>query len=497
MVSTLDLKMAISKRVMARPQSGASRWLRRIGVRTDAWWPWNSPVRLTGAAVSGAGVALARGRLLGDRFEVEVGESIPGTNFLLGVYDTERWAGREVCVGLPRSRTLLRYYPVPAESESEIATMLPHLLANDLPTALEHYSWVWSPVQDAGDGRRLVAVYVARNDTLMDFIQPLEEAGLRVAGLVPEGWAWAHAARERDRLRESDAAGAPASVLVRGDTEHHLIVHRDGVVLHDGMIEAPSRSFVAGALDLDIEIPLPAWDGPELSEAREEFAARHGFAMPRFVAWPDELEAEALERDGPEDEDGEETDVAERTGVCFAASVAACALEQPLSMLPQQLRRRNRGRTMSRTLGVLARLAVIAALAWLALMMIEDRRLGHYLAGLETRIVAQEAEVGELETQLGAVREHSREQTHQAAIQRALASLRQRLDKPIYLESVTYSRGRGITLRGAAPTSEQVFAMTDQLAQDPLWQSLRVTQLRSEQSAGGERVHFVVEGQLQ
>lgn len=487
MHSTPDMKMEIPQRLAARPNRGGPRWLRRIGLRTDAWLPWNSPVRLTGAAVSGAGVALARGRLVGDRFDVEAGESIPGTNFLLGVYDTDRWSGQEVCVALPRDRTLLRYYPVPAESESEIATMLPHLLANDLPTALEHYSWIWSPVQDAGDGRRLVAVYIARNDNLMDFIQPLEEAGLRVAGLVPEGWVWAHAARERGRIRETDDAGSATAILVRGDTEHHLVVHRDGLVLHDAMIEASSRSFVAGALDLDLELPLPQWDGPQLHEAREEFAARLGFAMPRFDVWPDDLQAEA----------GDETQTGPDAEVCFAASVAACALEHPLSMLPAQLRKRSRGRTMSRTLGVLARLAVIAALAWLALVMVEDRRAGQYLAGLQARISEQETEVGELETQFDAVREHSREQTHQADIQRALASLRLHLDKPIFLESVTYSRGRGITLRGAAPTSAQVFAMTDKLGQDPLWQSLRVTQLRSEPSAGGERVHFVVEGLLQ
>jgi hypothetical protein len=38
--------------------------------------------------------------------------------------------------------------------------------------------------------------------------------------------------------------------------------------------------------------------------------------------------------------------------------------------------------------------------------------------------------------------------------------------------------------------------MMERLANDPLWRSLRVMQLRSEKIDGVDRVHFVVEGSL-
>ena len=70
------------------------------------------------------------------------------------------------------------------------------------------------------------------------------------------------------------------------------------------------------------------------------------------------------------------------------------------------------------------------------------------------------------------------------------------MKSPIYLENMDYVKGRGITLRGGAPSSSDVLEMTETLADDPLWRGLRVMQLRSEKFNGTDRVHFVVEGQL-
>ena len=158
--------------------------------------------------------------------------------------------------------------------------------------------------------------------------------------------------------------------------------------------------------------------------------------------------------------------------------------------------KRNRRRVFLKTLAVLGRLSLIAALAWVAFVMIEDRQALNYLDGLNRQISEERPGIETLESELKAIREDSRERAEHAQILRAMASLRRNLKKPIYLEHLNYVHGRGITLRGGAPSSRLVLEMTDKLAMDPLWKGLRVTQLRSEEVNRVNQVHFVIEGQL-
>ena len=129
-------------------------------------------------------------------------------------------------------------------------------------------------------------------------------------------------------------------------------------------------------------------------------------------------------------------------------------------------------------------------------MTYEHDQTRQYLATLERQFAEHAPRVAVLEMEYDAIRENNRERATSTEIIQALASLRRHVNSSVYLEHLNYVQGRGITLRGRAPASASVLEMTEQLATDPLWHSLRVVQLRSEQLDGVDQVHFVVEGRL-
>jgi hypothetical protein len=154
-------------------------------------------------------------------------------------------------------------------------------------------------------------------------------------------------------------------------------------------------------------------------------------------------------------------------------------------------------RTWLDTLGRVGRLAALAAVLWLVFALIQDRQMRGYLGGLEEQIAQEQEQVTVLEREFQAIRESFRSRVGNTEILQVVTSLRRQVRSPIYIEHLDYVDGGGVTLRGAAPTSAHVLEMTDALAADPLWQGLRVVQLRTGSYAGTEMVHFVIEGQLQ
>ena len=219
------------ERISNCPPAMESRtWQERFGfVRHIGRWmplvfPWSAMQRMTGLVFSGAGITMARGRLDGRLFRVDRAACLSGGDPALDL-GVPGIPGREpVCVCLPRDRTLVRHFRVPAESDAEIEAMLPHLLAGELPLSVENFTWVWMPLPTHEEGFTKVAVYVARNDRLEEFLAPLASADLNIVGLIPEGWGWAHAMEQvGDGDSPSDESGA-RSIIVRSDGAHHLFL---------------------------------------------------------------------------------------------------------------------------------------------------------------------------------------------------------------------------------------------------------------------------------
>lgn len=395
------------------PQSGHTLGAVRTGLlgRLQSWipfvFPWSPLQRMTGVVVTESGISLARGRLDGRFFHVDGTVVLDGTDFIGDLRNLGIPAGEPVCVCLPRNKAMVRQFRVPSTSCAEIDAMLPHLLAAELPLSAENFSWVWQPLPSREDDFTTMAVSVARNDQLEQFLAPLLKAGLNVVGLVPEGWCWAHVT---------------------------------GRAVNDANPDHP--------------VPEVQPDAKRISE------------------------------EGVDTESN------------FAASVAVVGLGARRLMIPRELGRRSRRRTGVSFLAGLGRLAILAAMVWLAFAVVEDSRDRLYLEKMEQKIIADGAQVEALQMEYNAVRESNRGPSGNPEVLQVLTSLRGQVQSPIFLSHMNYVQGRGVTLRGKAPASSHVLEMTEMLEVDPLWKSLRVMQLRSEKNGDGTKVHFVVEGQL-
>ncbi len=432
-------------------------------------FPWSALQRMTGVVISDGGVTMARGRLDGRFFHVEWSAQLPDGD------PVPRYGQEPVCVCLPRSSTLVRHFRVPAEKPTEIEAMLPHLLTGELPMSVEHFSWVWTPLPAREEGFTLVAVHVARNDRLEEFLAPLAEAGLNIVGLIPEGWSWAHA---MSRVRGPDDGDDATSVLIRNHGGPHLIVERSGRLLFDTVLPPSVVLPLLGAADSALYLD---WEGPGLAEARDEFESLLGFPLPTPQIWPDVLPCS--ENTGP-------------AKFFFAASVATAGLDHERLMMPPELRQRTRRRSALKAAAGLGRLVALAALVWLVFAVYADGHTRRYLAELDRQIVAEASRVEVLEMEYDAIRENNRARAGSTEILQILTSRRLHVTAPVHLANLNYIQGRGVTLRGGAPASSHVLEMTEKLAADPLWEGLRVMQLRSEKLNGVDHVHFVVEGRL-
>ncbi len=423
-------------------------------------FPWSPLQRMTGVVVSQPGITLARGRLDGQLFHVEGMAHLPvgDSSTSLGTLDIP--GAEPGCVCLPREKTMVRHFRVPATSVAEIEAMLPHLLAGELPLSIEQFSWVWSPLPVQEEGFTLIAVYVARNDQMGEFLAPMARADLNIVGFVPEGWGWAHAIGQVGHGEDPEDEKEPRCVIIRGEENHYLVVEHMGRLLFDTSV--PTFQLLENGI-------------------RTEFENLLGFPLPNPEIWPDALQS-------AENFDSEK--------FFFAASVAAAGLEHPRLMVPRELQRSSRRRVAMGALAGLGRLAVLSILIWLVFTVVADTRTRRYLDVLEQQLADDGVRVETLQMEYNAIRESNKDRTGNAEILQVMSSLRSNVKAPIFLVHLNYVQGRGITLRGRAPASSNVLEMTEKLEADPLWKGLRVMQLRSEKREGVKQVHFVVEGQL-
>lgn len=476
MESFSHLKLYCPDQLVVRHRPGraedlARRWLPLV-------FPWSTLAGMTGVVLSEHGAVVAHGRLCGGLLQIEGAEVMAPDDLAAGGLKQASVGARPVCVCLPRSRILVRHFRIPGDTPAEIDSMLPHLLAAELPRSLDHYSWVWDQLPATRAGFTLVAVYIARNDRLDDLLAPLARAGFNVAGFVPEGWAWAHASRQVHA--DDPQTEAPArSIIIRGDEGHYLVVEKAGRLLFDLLL--PSGVLSEGGAAAAFGNAGPRLDERQLKEARLQFQELLDFSLPPPAIWPDNLPA------------GNGGDGA---GFFYAGSVAACGLESPALMTSPEIDQRFRRRTWRGAGLRLGRLAALACFLWLVFTVVGDTQTRRYLDRLEGQIAQEQERVAVLESEFQAVREKSRVRVGNTEILQVVDSLRRHVAAPLYLESLNYVQGGSVTLRGGAPTSAQVLEMTDQLGSDPLWQGLRVVQLRTGSVGGAEQVHFVVEGQL-
>jgi len=423
-------------------------------------FPWSALQRMTGVVVSEREITLARGRLDSRSFKVEETVHQSGKDFFPSLGTLGIPGSEPVCVCLPREKTMVCHFRVPATSAAEIEAMLPHLLAGELPLSIELFSWVWSALPVREEGFTQVAVFVARNDQLGEFLAPVVRADLNIVGLVPEGWAWAHASGQVGRGGDTEGEAEPRCVIIRGEGRHYIVVEQGGRLLFDAACVT--------------SIPLE-------NGIRMEFENLLGFPLPEPEIWPDALVFD---------------EGAGREQFFFAASVAAAGLEHPRLMISRELQQHSRRRTALGLLAGLGRLAALFALVWLVFAVVEDSRARNYLAALEQQLADDGVRVETLQVEYNAIRESNRDRTGNAEILQVMSSLRRHVEAPIFLLHLNYVQGRGVTLRGRAPASSNVLEMTEKLETDPLWTGLRVMQLRSEKRQGAQQVHFVVEGQL-
>jgi hypothetical protein len=442
-----------------RAETAPRRRQERVGRAAGPLSPWP---RVGGLVVDAGGVTLVRGRLVGDRFEAAVAVHEPGPDIAGALRRVGARVRGPVCVSLPRSRTLARQFRVPAEDDTEIAAMLPHLLAGDLPLPVDRFSWGWSRAPLVA-GYSLVTVYLARDDQLDAFIAPLVEAGLDVVGVVPEAWSWARTLAHAGGAGEPGDGPVSQAFVIQLDGAPCLLVERGGELLFDTML------------------PGGGHDDVDLAAASRRFAELFDEPLPPVAAGP------GVARDGAS---------AERTWSRFAAAVAAGAADPRRLLLPAGQRQAARRRLVRRTAGRLVRLAALAAVAWTALMVWDGRRSVEHLAVLRSEIAAGAAEAAVLESQWAAVCAADQAGSGRAAVLTALTSLRRQVTAPVHLEHLEYTSAHGVTLRGAAPGNEHVLAMMEKLAGDPVWKSLRVVQLRTAGDEAAGQVSFVVEGAL-
>ena len=445
--------------------------LQRIGRWTPFVFPWSPMQRMTSVIISEPEITLARGRLDGRFFHMDGAIHLSGPDASLKLAKLETPGLEPVCVCLPRNRTMVRHFRVPAESTAEIEAMLPHLLAGELPMGIENFSWVWSPLPTPEEGFTLVAVHVARNDRLEEFLAPLAEADLNIVGLIPDGWSWAHAINQVRGQRNPADEPKARSIIIRTDEAFHLVIESSGQLLFDQLF--PFSIFkTLESLD---------WDGPSFAESRREFEDLLGFPPPKPEVWPDALRFD---------------ETFDQEKFFFAKSVAAAALGHERLMISLELQQRTRRNMALGTLAKLGRLGAFAALLWLAFTVYEDGRTRQYLATLEQRVTEEALRVEDLEIEYNAIRENNKQRAGSTEILQVVASLRRHVKAPIQLAHLNYVQGRGVTLRGVAPSSVKVLEMTEKLETDPLWEGLRGMQLRSEKRDGASQVQFVVEGRL-
>lgn len=474
-----DMKMYGPFAAEAAAVSGQGRYLRRMGHWFPLVFPWSGLHRMTGIVTSAAGSTMVRGRLDNRFFNPEKSIHQPADHSGPTVTGLGLRPGEPACICLPRNQTLVRHFRVPTRSETEIEAMIPHLLAAELPMGLEHFSWVWALLPSPDEESALVAVHVAKNDRLEEFLGPLSTANLNVVGLIPEGWSWAHAMSQFGHEPDNRAH----SIVIRGeDAPLLLVVAQAGQLLFD--LELPHAACPAPA---ESGQGNPAdkwavkWEGPEFAAARSAFQDTLGFALPEPDIWPDALS---------------DTDEIEQQEFCFAASVAAAGLGHDRLLLPPDRVHRSRRQTALGTLTGLGRLGAFVVVIWLGLLAYESSQTHQYLATLQQQLTTEALRVENLQMEYDAIREDSRKQTGNTEILLVMDSLRRHVKAPVHLAHLNYVQDSGVTLRGVAPAGSHVLAMMDELATDPLWQGLRVVQLRSEKVRGADQTQFVVEGHL-
>lgn len=452
--------------------------------RSPKWWGmhWHSPFvfpgsaldRMTGIVRSGTSVIVAHGRQDGSRFHVEHAEVFSGGDALHRAADRCRRFDTPVCLAVPRGMLLVRHYRIPAHEDTEVEAMLGHLLANDLPSPIDEYAWTWSRVSADRDTTQLVKVFVARDEHLDAFAEPFTRAGLPVVDLVPASWAWA---------RVIDPAGGPgneggepvaSSFVVPSQGAACLLVTRAGDLLFDASLPEAAPDGRVDEASVSAIVGSETWNGLDAAYG-ELFDA----PLPQPRLWI------------PEDEEGQRRD-----WLHLASAVATTGLERHRSLMPPARDRANRRRLMISGLTDLMQIVVAGLLLVLAAFLYEDVQDRERLGAIEDELAAQAGRVAVLRRETRAIRDFEARGAGDQSVVGVIESLRRNVPARIYLDHLEYADGGIVTLRGGAPATASVLAMTDGLSVDPTWEGLRVVQLRSEPGGDEHPVHFVLEGRL-
>ena len=472
---------------MTRSRSTGHRHDEERVTHTDArsdhrWWPphWHSPfvfpatalVRMTGLVVRGDACAVAHGHQDGTHFHVDTIAHESGPDALERTAELCARLEGPVCVAVPRSILLHRHFQVPAVDDAEIEAMLPHLLAQDLPSSVDDFAWTWSRVKTSAERAVLVKVFVARNSQLDEFVAPLLGAGIPVVDLVPEGWARAHLVERAEGPRAPDGGPVDLSFVIPGEGAFRLVVTRGADLLYDNVV-TDAEPILTSREGVSTWNPASV----QLATAAAEFERLFEAPLPL----PSRIDDEGCE---PTED------------LRFAAAVAVVGLERHRAMMPPERHRANRRRLLLTGLVDVGLLLVIAALVGLAFLTADTVRDREHLETIERRLDAQQARVDDLERKAETIREHERSASDDRTALRVLESLRRDVRPDVVLAHLEYSKGRVVTLRGAAPETGAVLDMTETLGSDATWLDLRVVQLQARPGNGSHPVHFVVEGRV-
>lgn len=389
---------------------------------------------------------------------------------------TQNVLGRTpVCASLSRQQTLVRYLRLPTRSASEIEAMIPHMLASELPMAVEKVSWVWRPLVDLENGFCLVSVYIARTRLLEELAAPLLDAGVDMIGFVPEACAWAYFAHAQTCDPKAKTDSEIFSFLIDMDNEIILLVERAGKLLFDYSFGPRSESTTNDASEL-------VTNSNEWQTAQNEFTRLFDTPLPeprRFI----------------EIANSKTTSTAAVT--CLSGAVAAVGLLSSGLLAPPSFVVQTKKQALRKTAVGASLIALIALVGWFSFTVADYYKSITYLELLNERMGTDGARIEELEIKFSAIKESRQAAELPVTVLGLLDSLGKEVKKPIFLENFNYVAGRSVTIRGRSANNEDILELAERLGLDPLWEGLRVRQLRTGQSNGSGVVYFQLEVPVQ
>ncbi|MFQ5600127.1 MAG: hypothetical protein ACE5G2_06195 [Candidatus Krumholzibacteriia bacterium] len=414
-----------------------------------------------------------------------------------------------VCVAIERANLIVRHLTLPSQDAHELRQIASHQLTQILPVDLEELCWTCSIVAKREDGYSDVLVHVLRRSSLAAILQPLRHAGLEVECAIPQGYPLAQLLAEHREPGEEESSGL---FVIRGAL--HLVAERQGALLFHRAFPGEGRPcpmLTPANLDSRLHVLRAA-----IEASRSEIAAslRRGLPEPLRVfcsATGDDRDAQQattlaarlarllktrivvarMERGVAGDEPP-----ARAFGRSFAGSLARLGRDAPSLLPPDELRGIER-KKQNQALKQLA-LLVCGLLFATALYTTGDLlRAQERLALLDARVEEERPGIEELARMRRALVAAGPRRDAVVEPVQVLGSIQAAASGgDILIESLAYSRGGTVALRGTSPNVAAAVRLAETLRRDPLWSEVRIPKVQAYGDGRSARAFFELKGEL-